>query len=154
MNNLDTKVALITGGTKGIGKAIASALLKQGMRVAITGRDQKSTEAAAAELSQDTDKIIGLAADVRDLKSQQNAVEKVLGHFGQIDVLVANAGLGHFGPISELTPAQWNETINTNLTGVFYSVKAALSALKESKGYILTISSLAGTKFLCWRNSL
>lgn len=147
MNKLETKVALITGGTKGIGKAIANALLQQGMRVVITGREESSAKKAAEDLSKDSSKIIGIAADVRDLKSQENAVAKVLQHFGQLDVLVANAGIGHFASIAELSPEQWNETINTNLNGVFYSVKASLEALKKSKGYIFTISSLAGTNF-------
>ena len=64
-----------------------------------------------------------------------------------LDVLVANAGVGHFGGIDELTPEQWKETIDTNLTGVFYSVKASLEALKKSKGYVITMASLAGTNF-------
>jgi len=101
----------------------------------------------ASELSSDTSRIIGVGADVRDFESQKNAVKKVLSHFGQLDVLIANAGLGHFAPISDLTPEQWNATIETNLTGVFYSVKASLAALKQSKGYIITISSLAGANF-------
>ena len=67
--------------------------------------------------------------------------------WGQLDLLVANAGIGHFAPIGELTPEQWQETIDTNLTGVFYSIKASLEALKASQGYIITISSLAGTNF-------
>jgi len=147
MNTLTGKVAFITGGTKGIGKAIASSMLAQGMRVAITGREVSSAQSVARELSSDTSKVIGVAADVRDLESQNSAVEKVLSHFGQLDVLIANAGIGHFAPISELTPEQWNDTIDTNLTGVFYSVKASLEALKQSKGYIITISSLAGANF-------
>jgi NAD(P)-dependent dehydrogenase (short-subunit alcohol dehydrogenase family) len=86
-------------------------------------------------------------ADVRDFASQQSAVSKVLATFGSLDVLVANAGVGHFANIADLTPEQWHETIDTNLTGVFYSIKASLDALTASQGYLITIASLAGTNF-------
>ncbi|ANH61059.1 SDR family oxidoreductase [Dokdonia donghaensis] len=147
MEDLKDKVALITGGTKGIGRGIAEALLHQGMKVTITGRDEKSTKEAATELTENDNYILGVAADVRDYESQQAAVKATLDKFGKIDVLIANAGLGHFENITDMTPQQWNETIDTNLTGVFYSVKASLEAIKESKGYMITISSLAGTNF-------
>ena len=147
MEDLKDKVALITGGTKGIGRGIAEALLHQGMKVAITGRDEKSTKEAATELTENDNYILGVAADVRDYDSQKAAVQATLDKFGKIDVLIANAGLGHFENITDMTPQQWNETIDTNLTGVFYSVKASLEAIKESKGYMITISSLAGTNF-------
>lgn len=147
MTDINNKVALITGGSKGIGLAIARTLVSQGMRVAITSRSIENAQKAAVGINTDASKIIGIEADVRDLESQNAAVQNVLDHFGQLDVLVANAGIGHFAPISELTPQQWLDTINTNLTGVFYSVKASLEAIKASKGYIFTISSLAGTNF-------
>lgn len=147
MEDLKDKVALITGGTKGIGRGIAEALLHQGMKVAITGRDEKSTKEAATELTENDNYILGVAADVRDYDSQQAAVKATLDKFGKVDVLIANAGLGHFENITDMTPQQWNETIDTNLTGVFYSVKASLEAIKASKGYMITISSLAGTNF-------
>ena len=150
MSTLQGKVALITGGTKGIGYGIAEALLNQGFQVAITGRDQESTEAVAKELASKTNSenaVIGLEADVRQLESQEKAVKATLDAFGQLDLVVANAGLGHFGSIEELTVEQWNAVIDTNLTGVFNSIKASVDALKETKGYYITISSLAGTNF-------
>ncbi len=150
MENSKNKVALITGGTKGIGRGIAESLLKLGMNVAITSRTLDSAEKAAGELNSAHDgdgEVIGLKADVRDFESQKEAVQKTLDKWGSLDVLVANAGLGHFANIEDLSINQWDETISTNLTGVFYSVKAALKALKESQGYIFTISSLAGTNF-------
>ncbi len=150
MSILEGKVALITGGTKGIGYGIAEALLNQGFKVAITGRDQESTEAVAKELASKTNsenQVIGLEADVRQLESQEKAVKATLDAFGQLDLVVANAGLGHFGSIEDLTVDQWNAVIDTNLTGVFNSIKASVDALKESKGYYITISSLAGTNF-------
>ncbi|HBR54488.1 MAG TPA: SDR family oxidoreductase [Flavobacteriaceae bacterium] len=150
MKNLHGKVALITGGTKGIGFGIAEALLKQGINVAITSRNKKSAEEAAKKLNgsgNDSVHAIGLEADVRDYASQQQAVEATIKEFGKIDVVVANAGLGHFGSIEDITVDQWNEVIETNLTGAFYSLKAAVAALKDTKGYYITISSLAGTNF-------
>ena len=150
MSILEDKVALITGGTKGIGYGIAEALLNQGFKVAITGRDQESTEAVAKELASKINSenaVIGLEADVRQLESQEKAVKATLDAFGQLDLVVANAGLGHFGSIEDLSVDQWNAVIDTNLTGVFNSIKASVEALKESKGYYITISSLAGTNF-------
>lgn len=148
MQNMENKTALITGGSKGIGYGIAAALMEQNMKVAITSRSQSKAEEAANKLNElGKGKALGVAADVRDLNSQQKVVDKVLQEWGQLDLLVANAGLGHFASIEDMTPDQWHETIDTNLTGVFYSIKAGLDALKASKGYIITISSLAGTNF-------
>jgi 3-oxoacyl-[acyl-carrier protein] reductase len=146
--NLENKVALITGGTKGIGYGIAEALMEQGMKVAITSRSIGAAEDAAAKLNQlGKGKAIGMEADVRDFSSQESAIKAVLDHWGKLDLVVANAGIGHFAPIEELTLAQWHETIDTNLTGVFYSIKASIEALKSSKGLFISISSLAGTNF-------
>ncbi|ERM84240.1 short-chain dehydrogenase [Rhodonellum psychrophilum GCM71 = DSM 17998] len=148
MQNIENKTAFITGGTKGIGYGIAAALVAQGMNVAITSRSQESADKAAEELNKiGKGKAIGLEADVRDYSSQENAINKLLDKWGKLDLLVANAGIGHFANIEELTLAQWHETIDTNLTGVFYSIKAGLKALKDSKGYFISISSLAGTNF-------
>lgn len=145
---LEGKVVLITGGTKGIGYGIAEMLLKAGCSVAVTSRSERSAAEAAEDLSgTGTGRIIGLQADVRDMADMKRVVDDTVEHFGKLDVLVANAGLGHFGSIEDITPAQWAETIDTNLTGVFNSVKASLDALKNSKGYIFTIASLAGTNF-------
>lgn len=142
------KTALITGGSKGIGLGIAEILIANGWHVGITGRNSKSIDVAVAKLNAiNKDHALGLIADVRKLDEQQKAVEKVLDTWGQLDVLVANAGIGHFGSIEALSAEQWHETIDTNLTGVFYSIKASLPALKKSKGYIITIASLAGTNF-------
>jgi len=148
MESLKEKTALITGGSKGIGYGIAEALVKKDMKVAITGRSPESTEEAARRLL-DTGpgQAIGIAADVRNMESQQKAVARVVKEFGGIDVLIANAGLGYFAAIEDLTVEQWGDTIDTNLTGVFYSTKASLDALKKSKGYVITIASLAGTNF-------
>ncbi|SKB32013.1 hypothetical protein SAMN05660776_0361 [Salegentibacter holothuriorum] len=145
MSSLKGKVAFITGGSKGIGYGVAQSLLDLGMKVAITSRSKEAAENAAKELSA-TD-ALGLEADVRNYESQEKAVKAAIDKFGQLDVMVANAGIGHFGSIDELSPEKWQETIDTNLTGVFYSVKSSLDALEKSKGYLITISSLAGTNF-------
>jgi NAD(P)-dependent dehydrogenase (short-subunit alcohol dehydrogenase family) len=122
--------------------------MRENMKVAITSRSQKAADEAAAKLNRaGVGEAIGLGADVRDLQSQQNAVDQLITKWGSLDVLVANAGVGYFGSIETLTREQWQKTIDTNLTGVFYSVKASLNALKKSKGYIITIASLAGTNF-------
>ncbi|MFN4764036.1 SDR family oxidoreductase [Gillisia sp. Q332] len=143
-----SKVALITGGSKGIGYGVAEALIKLGMNVAITSRSNDAAEKAAKELSKvGSGEALGLEADVRDYESQQRAVKKVIDTWGQLDVLVANAGVGHFASVEDLSIEDWKQTIDTNLSGVFYSIKASLDGLKKSKGYVITISSLAGTNF-------
>jgi len=147
MNTLKNKVAYITGGSKGIGYGIAKSLLNMGMRVAITSRDMVAAKAAAATLSHDPSKVLALESNVSSFASETAAVKAVKDHFGQLDVLVANAGVGYFAHIESLSEEEWKATIDTNLTGVFNSVKASIDALKESKGYIITIASLAGTNF-------
>jgi 3-oxoacyl-[acyl-carrier protein] reductase len=148
MTSIKGKIILVTGGSKGIGFGVAQTLLEEGAKVAITSRTQASANEAADLLKKATHgEVLPLNADVRDYASQQRAVNEVMKTFGRLDVLVANAGLGYFGSIETLSTDQWNETIDTNLTGVFYSVKACVPALKETKGYIITIASLAGTNF-------
>ena len=147
MNVISGKVAYITGGTKGIGYGIAKSLLEKGMKVAVTGRSLQVAVKAAEALSADPSKVLALESDVSSLASEKKAVEAVIAHFGQLDVVVANAGVGHFASIDELTEKQWKETIDTNLTGVFNTVKAGIDPLKQTKGYIITIASLAGTNF-------
>ncbi|MGQ7854727.1 SDR family oxidoreductase [Pedobacter sp. WC2501] len=140
------KVALITGGSKGIGFGIAESLLKEGYKVAITSRTIDSANQAASQLVAHGD-VLAIEADVVDFKSQQDAINLILEKWGQLDVLIANAGVGHFAPVDELDINLWKETIDTNLTGVFYSIKASVEEIKKTKGHIFTISSLAGTNF-------
>ena len=143
-----TKTALITGGSKGIGLGIAKVLIEQGIQVAITSRSQQAADEAAASLNQIKEGFaIGIESDVRELASQEKAVATVIEQWGRLDYFIANAGVGHFGPIKDLDPEQWKETIDINLTGVFFSAKASLAALSNTKGYFITIASLAGTNF-------
>ena len=146
-NNITNKVAYITGGSKGIGFGIAKTLLANGMKVAISSRTMKAAKQAADLLSTDTSMVLAIESEVSSLSSETKAVKAVIDHFGKLDVLVANAGVGHFAPIDSLTAEQWKETIDTNLTGVFNSVKASIDSLKQTEGYIITVASLAGTNF-------
>lgn len=147
MNQVKDKVVYITGGSKGIGYGIAKVLLEQGAKVAITSRHLKAAEEAAKSLGADSSTVLPLESDVSSMQSEIAAVKAVTDHFGKLDVLVANAGIGHFASIETLTEEEWKSTIDTNLTGVFNSVKASIESLKETKGYIITIASLAGTNF-------
>jgi NAD(P)-dependent dehydrogenase (short-subunit alcohol dehydrogenase family) len=116
--------------------------------VAITSRSSVAAELAAAKLNEiNPGHALGMAADVRDLASQQRVVDAIIQQWERLDYVIANAGVGHFAPIQELTPEQWQETIDINLTGVFNTAKATVAALKETKGYFITIASLAGTNF-------
>ena len=144
MTAVKNKVIYITGGSKGIGFGIAQTLLAQGAKVAISSRSLEAAQAAATTLGKD---VLALQSDVSSMADEKKAIEAVVAHFGSLDVLVANAGVGHFAPIDVITEKEWHETINTNLTGVFHSVKARIEPLKKSEGYIITIASLAGTNF-------
>jgi NAD(P)-dependent dehydrogenase (short-subunit alcohol dehydrogenase family) len=142
--------ALITGGNTGIGFGIAEALVAEGVNVAITSRSLKRAEEAAdkiRKMEKSKGKILPFEMDVKDFGAQKKVVMDVLKEWGKLDFYVANAGVGHFAPIQDLSPEQWQDTIDTNLTGVFYGIKSSLEALKASKGFFLTISSLAGTNF-------
>lgn len=141
------KVAYITGGTKGIGFGIAKSLLDAGMRVAISGRKLEDSQQAAKTLSQDASRVLGLQSNVKNYEDEQAALKAVEQKFGGVDLVIANAGLGHFASIEELTTEQWQEMIDTNLTGAFHTLKAAVPGLKASKGYYISIASLAGTNF-------
>ncbi len=146
-NNLKDKVAYITGGSKGIGYGIAATLLELGMRVAITSRSLSAAQEAASSLGAGADRVLALESDVVSAASEEKAIKATLDAFGQLDVIVANAGVGHFSPVEDLTHEQWQATIDTNLTGVFNTVKAGVAAVKKTEGYIITIASLAGTNF-------
>ncbi len=146
MNDLKNKVAYITGGSKGIGYGVAERLLKAGMMVAISGRTLKSVESAARQLGPESE-VLAIVSDVSKSDDEHDAVAKILGKWGRLDVVLANAGVGHFAPIDQLTEEAWHEMIDTNLNGVFHTLKACVEPLKISKGYYITLASLAGTNF-------
>ena len=146
MQDLNGKVAYITGGSKGIGLGVAKKLIGVGMKVAISGRTLRAVEKAAAIVG-DSSKVLALESDVTLLADEKRAVEQIMNKWGRLDVVLANAGVGHFAPIDQLSETQWNNMINTNLNGVFHTLKACVEALKKSEGYYITLASLAGTNF-------
>jgi NAD(P)-dependent dehydrogenase (short-subunit alcohol dehydrogenase family) len=138
------RVALVTGGSRGIGHAIARALLDRGMRVAITGRDRASLDLAARTLAA-PDRLLAVPADVGRFDDVQRCFETVAGKWGRLDVLVNNAGIGGFANVAEMGPELWRSIIDTNLTGVYYCCHAAIPHLRRAGGgWIINISSLAG----------
>jgi NAD(P)-dependent dehydrogenase (short-subunit alcohol dehydrogenase family) len=145
MKSEERRVAYITGGSMGIGLGIAQALLKQGFRVAISGRNEQRISNASNVLGGND--VLGLVSDVANIKEEEAAVARIRNTWGRLDVVVANAGVGHFAPVDKLTDGQWQEMINTNLTGAFNTLQASMQALKDSKGYYITIASLAGANF-------
>lgn len=136
------KVALISGGARGMGASHARLLVKEGARVVIGDLLDAEGEALVAELG-DAARYVHL--DVTRFSDWQNAVELAVKEFGRLDVLVNNAGIANFGTIEEYTLEQWDTMIAINLTGVFYGIKAAVEPLKQSgSGSIINISSTAG----------
>jgi len=146
MSKQKNKIAYITGGTRGIGLGIAKSLLKEGYKVAISSRDQTHIDDAVAHLNTPA-AVLGIVSDVTRLGDEQNAVQAILKKWGSLDILIANAGIGHFAPVDKMDPNDWHTMIDTNLNGVFHTLKAGVEALKSSKGYFLTMASLAGTNF-------
>lgn len=144
---IENKVAYITGGTKGVGYGIAKILLENGISVAFSGRKKEDVEKVEKELKQYSTNVLGLISDVKNLNNESNAVKSIIEKFGRLDFVIANAGLGIFKPVDELSSEEWNEMIETNLTGVFHTLKASVEELKKTEGYYITISSLAGANF-------
>ena len=141
---LDGMVAIVTGGSKGIGLAIARALLDRGIRVAITGRNERDLASAQARLAQD-ESVLPIVADARNPADAQRAVDETVSRFGRLDILVNNAGVGRFAHVGDMSIETWREVIDTNLSGVFYCTHAALPHMRRGGGgYIINISSLAG----------
>ncbi|WP_289057514.1 SDR family oxidoreductase [uncultured Flavobacterium sp.] len=145
MHNIENKVAYITGATKGIGFGIAEALVQNGLKVAISGRDIKALEKAKQALG--SQNVLILESDVRNYNDQLKAVEQIISEFGKLDIVIANAGVGKFAPVDEMSLEDWNAMIDTNLTGAFHTLKATSGQLKTNKGYYISIASLAGTNF-------
>jgi 3-oxoacyl-[acyl-carrier protein] reductase len=141
--SLSGKVAVVTGGSRGIGLATARMLVQQGAAVAITGTDQGRL-AAAEELLKDGGRVLAVRADVRRYAEVESLFAQVTETFGGIDVLVNNAGTGVFRSVAETTVEDWQRTIDTNLSGVFYCCHVALPLMKQrGGGWIINISSLA-----------
>ncbi len=140
------KTAVVTGGTKGIGRAIAEALVREGMNVCVSARHEDEVQQTAAELSDaDAGGVAGAVCDVRDEEAVQALFAHAVAEFGGVDVLVNNAGIGLFASVEEMSPADFRAVLETNVFGVFYCCHAAIPLLKQrGGGYIINISSLAG----------
>jgi len=147
MNSTENKVAYITGGTKGIGLGIAKTLLDSGMKVCISGRNIENKEHYINYLGKYSSNFMVICSDVRNFEDEKNAVKTITNNFGKIDLVVANAGVGIFAPVHELSLEDWQTMIDTNLTGVFHTLKSSVEELKKTKGFFISIASLAGTNF-------
>ncbi len=140
---LKDKVAIITGGSRGIGKATAKIFSNEGARVVITAKDPKRLDETAKELD-----VMAVAADIRKESEVQNVIKKTFEKFGQIDILVNNAGIyPKPKPLHKIEESEWNEVIDVNLTGQFRFTKAAIPYMeKNGSGSIINVSSDAGLK--------
>ncbi len=142
MGFLDRKVAVVTGGNRGIGRGIVEALAAEGAAVALTSRSPQAAEQAAREVGRNTR---GFACDVRTYDAVQRLFAEVERQLGGCDILINNAGIGTFGPVAEMSPEDWRAMIETNLNGVFYCCHEAIPQMKRrGGGYIINVSSLAG----------
>lgn len=143
--------AIVTGGSRGIGLAIARAILADGGRVMVTGRERSRVDAATETLGRsagDSARVAGVVADVRERASVDALIDETERRFGGFDTLVNNAGVGAFASVADMTDADWHRVIETNLTGVFYCSRAAIPRLKKSGGgWIINIASLAGRNY-------
>ena len=147
MQELKGKIALITGGSRGIGKAIALALAKEGVNVAITGRNEEKLKEVVQEIERKGVKSAYAVFDITSKTEVYGALEKLQKDFGKIDILVNNAGVAAFGGILEMEDEKWEEIVKTNLFGAYYVVKAVVPSMVERKtGDIINISSTAGLK--------
>ena len=143
--------AIVTGGSRGIGFAIARAILRGGGRVMITGRDEQRLNEAVLSLGKlvrDAARVAGTVVDVRDRGGIERLVDDTARRFGGIDTLVNNAGVGVFADVAKMTDDEWADVIDTNLTGVFYCSRAAIPELRKAGGaWIINIASLAGRNY-------
>lgn len=147
MHTLKGKTALITGAGRGIGRAAAIALAKEGVNIGLLGRTIENLEKMADELSQYDVNVSAAAADVADLEAVTHAVEHIKSDLGSVDILINNAGIAKFGGFLELSPDEWESIIQVNLMGVYNVTRAVLPEMIEQKsGDIINIASTAGQK--------
>jgi len=143
-SNLNGKVAIITGSSKGIGKAIAKALAKKKVKIVLNGRNQERLEDTAKELRALGYDVLTVQGDVGIYKNCKKLIEQTIKEYGAIDILINNAGLSMEGTIDKTLPEVFEKVFHTNILGVLFPTKAALSYLKESKGSIVFTGSIAG----------
>lgn len=141
MTGLSDRVAVVTGGTRGIGLAVAEMLAREGAAVVAAARRERDVERVAGELGP---RALGVSCDVRNVEACDRLVARTVEAFGRLDILINNAGLGVFAPVEAMSLEDWHRQIETNLDGVFYCCRAALPHLKRTQGWIINIGSLAG----------
>ena len=145
--NLKGKNALVTGGGRGLGKAVAVALANEGVNVGITGRNEESLKTTVAELEKLGVKAAYSVFDVEEMAQVEQGVASIASQLGGIDILINNAGVGDFGSFEEMPVETWEKVMKVNLFGVYYVAKAALPYLKQNKeGDIVNVASTAGLK--------
>ncbi|MEK7954359.1 SDR family oxidoreductase [Luteolibacter soli] len=145
--SLDGKVAVVTGGGSGIGRAAASTLAELGAKLAIIGRTAEELEATLAQLGGEANGHLAVAADVSSEFEMGNAYATVAKHFGRLDIVVANAGInGVWAPLDQLKVSEWDQTLAVNLRGTFLTVKLALPLLRLQGGSVIVVSSINGTR--------
>ncbi|MGP1500955.1 MAG: 3-ketoacyl-ACP reductase [Bergeyella cardium] len=145
--NLAGKNALITGGGRGLGKAVALALAKEGVNIGITGRNEANLKQVAEEIRALGVKSEYISFDVSNSTEVERGISAIVDKLGGIDILINNAGIGEFGSFEEMPSDTWKQIIETNLFGVYYVTKAVLPFLKaKSEGDIVNVASTAGLK--------
>ncbi len=142
-NNLKDKVAIVTGASKGIGKAIAVALADAGAKVVLAARTRQTVEQVAAELRESGADAIAIPTDVTDVDAVKNLIQHTLDTYQNLDILINNAGSGKFGTIADFAPSDWDNVINSNLKGVYLCAKYALPHLLQGRGQIINVLSIA-----------
>ncbi len=144
---LDGKVALVTGGGSGIGKAAAVRMAKEGAKVGVLSRTSEEVQETVKEIEDNGGKAIPITADISVPHDMQQAVQKVIDTWGRLDIVFANAGInGVWAPLEELTPEDWDRTLDTNLKGTFLTVKYAVPYLKKRGGSVIVTASINGTR--------
>lgn len=148
MGKLSNKIALITGSTRGMGSAIAKLFAKEGAKVVVTGRDEKAGEEVVQEISRKGGSALFVKADISSPKANRRLVDKTIAQFGQLDILVPNAGMLGLGSVTEVDEEVWHQTLDTNLNAVFYLLRAAIPEMQEndSTGSVVVTGSIAAHK--------
>lgn len=143
---LKGKTAIVTGASKGIGRSIAESLSAEAANVVISARSEAEVKQAADEINKNGNgKCVGVVCDVRSYEAVKRMIDEAAKEFGTIDILINNAGIGKFGTVEEMSPDDFRAVIETNVLGVYYACHEAIPHLKKQGGYIINISSLAGT---------
>lgn len=144
---LSGKVALVTGAGSGIGRASAKLMAREGARIAALGHTEDELREAVEEIRQGGADAIALVADISDPDQMQEAVQQIIGKWGRLDIVFANAGInGVWAPIEDLEVEEWKNTLDINLTGTFLTIKCAVPHLRKQRGSIIVTSSVNGTR--------